>query len=142
LAFDEKASMPQRSLSRVSGILALAVTASFLPPLVATADDAAATGAFIDEVRHSFTLNGKPIPPEIFRDFGDGDLADSGSIWVTVDVKAAIGSNLYFDDIKQNGSWINQKKATSNEETGVHTFWHDREQAARRPLSIQRRRLR
>jgi hypothetical protein len=111
LAFDEKASMPQRSLSRVSGILALAVTASFLPPLVATADDAAATGAFIDEVRHSFTLNGKPIPPEIFRDFGDGDLADSGSIWVTVDVKAAIGSNLYFDDIKQNGSWINQKKA-------------------------------
>ncbi len=95
--------MPQRSLSRVSGILALAVTASFLPPLVATADDAAATGAFIDEVRHSFTLNGKPIPPEIFRDFGDGDVADSGSIWVTVDVKAAIGSNLYFDDIKQNG---------------------------------------
>jgi len=83
--------MPQRSLSRVGGILALAVTASFLPPLVATADDAAATGAFIDEVRHSFTLNGKPIPPEIFRDFGDGDLADSASIWVTVDVKAAIG---------------------------------------------------
>jgi len=114
--------MPQRSLSRVSGILALAVTASFLPPLVATADDAAATGAFIDEVRHSFTLNGKPIPPEIFRDFGDGDLADSGSIWVTVDVKAAIGSNLYFDDIKQNGSWINQKKATSNEETGYTHF--------------------
>jgi hypothetical protein len=114
--------MPQRSLSRVSGILALAVTASFLPPLVATADDAAATGAFIDEVRDSFTLNGKPIPPEIFRDFGDGDLADSGSIWVTVDVKAAIGSNLYFDDIKQNGSWINQKKATSNEETGYTHF--------------------
>jgi hypothetical protein len=31
------------------------------------------------------------IPPEIFRDFGDGDSADSASIWVTVDVKAAIG---------------------------------------------------
>lgn len=71
--------MPQRSLSRVGGILALAVTASFLPPLVATADDAAATGAFIDEVRHSFTLNGKPIPPEIFRDFGDGDFAEEAS---------------------------------------------------------------
>jgi hypothetical protein len=82
------------------------VNASFLPPLVATADDAVATGAFIDEVRHSFTLNGKPIPPEILRDFGDGDLAGSGSIWVTVDVKAAIGSNLYFDGIKQNGSCI------------------------------------
>ena len=77
--FDEKASMLQRSLSRVSGILALAVTGSFLPPLVATADDAAATGAFIDGVRHSFTLNGKPIPPEIFRDFGDGDFAEEAS---------------------------------------------------------------
>src|ERR1700731_3259839 len=102
--------MPQRSLSRVSGILALAVTASFLPPLVATADDAAAMGAFIDEVRHSFTLNGKPIPAEIFRDFGDGDMADSGAIWVTVDVKAAIGSNLYFDAISRSGDWVDQRK--------------------------------
>jgi hypothetical protein len=110
--------MPQQSFSRVSAILALGVTASFLPPLAATADDEASTAALIAELRHSFTLNGKPIPPEIFRDFGDGDLADSGSIWVTVDVKAATGSNLYFDDIKRNGSWINQKKATSNEETG------------------------
>jgi hypothetical protein len=30
---------------------------------------------------------------------GDGDLADSGSIWVTVDVKAAFGGNLYFNEI-------------------------------------------
>src|SRR5262252_7285742 len=59
--------------------------------------------AGIGQLRHSFTLNGKPIPLEIFRDLGDGDLADSGSIWVTVDVKAAIGSNLRFDDIKRNG---------------------------------------
>jgi hypothetical protein len=114
--------MPQQSFSRVSAILALGVTASFLPPLAATADDEASTAALIAELRHSFTLNGKPIPPEIFRDFGDGDLADSGSIWVTVDVKAATGSNLYFDDIKRNGSWINQKKVTSNEETGYTHF--------------------
>ena len=41
----------------------------------------------------------------------------SGSIWVTVDLKAAIGSNLYFDDIRKNGSWIDQKKARPAEET-------------------------
>jgi hypothetical protein len=37
----------------------------------------------LDEVRKTFTVGGKRIPTEIFRDFGDGDLADSGSIWVT-----------------------------------------------------------
>ena len=44
-----------------------------------------------------------------------------GSIWVTVDLKAAIGSNLYFDEIKQDRSWISQKSA-SNEETGYTYF--------------------
>jgi hypothetical protein len=34
----------------------------------------------LDEVRKTFTVGGKRIPPEIFRDFGDGDFADSGSI--------------------------------------------------------------
>jgi hypothetical protein len=72
----------------------------------------------VEAVRHSFTLNGKAIPPEIFRDFGDGDLADSGDIWVTVNLKAAIGSNLYFDEIKQDGRWISQKKVMSDEEIG------------------------
>ena len=71
--------MPQQSFSRVSAILALGVTASFLPPLAATADDEASTAALIAELRHSFTLNGKPIPPEIFRDFGDGDFAEEAS---------------------------------------------------------------
>src|ERR1700680_3924101 len=85
---------------------------------VAHRSDAPSTASLIAEVHRAFPIEGKPIPPEIFRDFGDGDLADSGSIWVTVDIKAATGSNLYFDEIKQNGSWINQKKATSNEETG------------------------
>lgn len=69
-----------------------------------TAGKAAPTTAVIAEVRRAFTLNGKQIPPEIFRDFGDRDLADSGTIWVIIDVKAAIGSNLYFDEIRQNGA--------------------------------------
>jgi hypothetical protein len=64
----------------------------------------------LDEVRKTFTVGGKRIPPEIFRDFGDGDLADSGSIWVTVDVQAAVGSNLYADPIKDDGRWVTQTK--------------------------------
>ena len=61
-------------------------------------------------MRKTFTVGGKRIPPEIFRDFGDGDLADSGSIWVTVDVHAAVGSNLYADPIKDDGRWVTQTK--------------------------------
>jgi hypothetical protein len=64
----------------------------------------------LDEVRKTFTIGGKRIPPEIFRDFGDGDLADFGSIWVTVDVQAAVGSNLYADPIKVDGRWVTQTK--------------------------------
>jgi hypothetical protein len=44
---------------------------------------ASSSAALLAEVRKSFTVKGQPIPPEIFRDFGDGDLADSGAIWVT-----------------------------------------------------------
>jgi hypothetical protein len=99
-----------------SPILLLAALAWFLvcigmPAFVqAAADDAAS----LSEVRRAFTLHGKPIPPEIFRDFGDGDLADSGSIWVAVDLEAAIGSNLYADDIKKEGHWLSQKKANAS----------------------------
>jgi hypothetical protein len=53
-------------------------------------------------------------------------LADSGSIWVTVDIKAATGSNLYYDDIKQNGRWISQRKTSAKgdaiEETGYSYY--------------------
>jgi len=83
-------------------------------------DAKSSPAAPVAEVRHSFTLHGQPIPPEIFRDMGDGDMADSGSIWVTVDVAAAIGSNLYFDTIKQDNGWVSQKKQrekTDTEET-------------------------
>jgi hypothetical protein len=81
--------VPPRSFL-MSGILALGVAGSSLLPVTAVAQEAPSAAVLIAEVRHSFTLNGKAIPPEIFRDFGDGDLADSGNIWVTVDLKAAI----------------------------------------------------
>lgn len=79
-------------------------------PKAKQTDAASSAAALVAEVRRSFTLHGKTIPPEIFRDFGDGDLADSGSIWVTVDVAAAIGSNLYYDPISEDGQWESQKK--------------------------------
>lgn len=45
---------------------------------------------------------------------------------MTLDLKAAVGSNLYFDDIKQNGHWFSQKKANAKpdpeEETGYEYY--------------------
>ena len=64
----------------------------------------------LDEVRRSFTIGGKPIPAEIFADFGDAWLSDSGPIIVTIDANAAIGSNRYADPIKTNGRWVEQAK--------------------------------
>lgn len=94
--------------SFVSGLLVSALSSS-----AAFAVDASASP--IAEMRRAFTIDGKPVPPEIFRDFGDGDLADSDEIWVSIDVKAAIGSNLYFDDIKQEGPHcFGQAKAPAN----------------------------
>jgi hypothetical protein len=99
------------------------------PPIakaVAEEVSQASAAAVVAEVRRSFTINGKPIPPEIFRDFGDGDLADSGAIWVTVDAAAAIGSNLYYDDIKQDGSYVTQTKLGPNKvflEKTAYSFW-------------------
>jgi hypothetical protein len=77
--------------------------------LPATAEEPT-TASLVAEVRQSFTLKGERIPPEIFRDFGDGNLADSQPTWVTVDLLAAVGSNLYSDEIRQYGKWIIQSK--------------------------------
>jgi len=83
----------------------------------------AATAALVAEVRRTFKLNGKPIPPEIFRDFGDGDLADSADIWVTVNVAGAIGSNQYFDEITEEGGWVVQKKTATKPEDYQRTAY-------------------
>jgi hypothetical protein len=103
--------------SGLAAALTLIGAGSGAPPAANAADQSASSAsaaALVAEVRHSFTIHGQPIPPEIFRDFGDGDLADSGAIWVTIDAAAAIGSNLYFDPIKQDGSYVSQSKPTPN----------------------------
>jgi hypothetical protein len=73
----------------------------------------------LDELRRAFALQGKPVPPEIFRDLGDGDLGDSGPILVTVDVRAAIGSERYGDAIKKNGDWVVQTRPAPNTLNGA-----------------------
>lgn len=117
------------SLCRCIAALAVACAmacagASRMEPSIANAADqqaapaGASPAALVAEVRKSFTINGKPIPPEIFRDFGDGDMADSGAIWVTVDALAATGSNLYYDAIADDHGWFSQKTRNTNEVTG------------------------
>ncbi len=75
---------------------------------------AASIQTSLAELRKSFTVGGKPVPPEIFSDLGDSDLADSGSIRVTIDVLAATGSNLYGDDIKISDDWVTQIRRATN----------------------------
>lgn len=56
------------------------------------------------EVRSSFTIGGKPIPPRVFSDFGDDDLAvSSPSSWVTIDLMAAPTSNRRVRHSRQDG---------------------------------------
>jgi hypothetical protein len=109
----------RRSVFCFGAALAL-IAVSLASP--ASAGDTPSTASLLSEAHRALTIGGKPIPPEIFRDFGDGDMADSGPIWVTVDINAATGSNLYFDDIKQDGKWVSQKKtdtkAGTQEESG------------------------
>ena len=92
-------------------------------PLVAAALFAlvapALAGSPLDELKRSFTLDGKPIPPEIFRDMGDADLADSEPVLVTVDARAAIGSNRYGDPIVRRAGWIAQSHPADKTLAGV-----------------------
>jgi len=93
-----------------------------LVALIALAAPALAAGP-LDELRRSFTLDGKPVPPGVFRDFGDADLGDSLPSIVAIDVKAAIGSNRYGDPIARRGDWLTQSRAAPGslngaEETG------------------------
>ena len=107
-------------------IIAITALCALLPAAQAGSDakntDKGAA-AQVAEVRKSFTLNGQIIPPGIFGDFGDNNLADSDSIWVTVDLAAAVGSNLYYDPIREYGAWKIQRKQRQQTDTPEETAY-------------------
>jgi hypothetical protein len=114
-----------KSAPRLAGImLALLIAGAWCaqaaPRKAPPADPAS---LLIAELRRTFTLHGKRVPPEIFRDMGDGNIADSESIWVTVDVEAAIGSNLYADDIKEERGWVVQTRTVQGTSGGEETAY-------------------
>jgi hypothetical protein len=92
--------------------------AFLLVALIAFASPAFATGP-LDALRRSFTLGGKPVPPDVFRDFGDADLDDSLPSVVTIDVKAAIDSNRYGDPIARRGDWLTQSRPAAGTLNGA-----------------------
>jgi hypothetical protein len=99
-----------------------AIAAAFFLALLAPASAAPVDDA-LKELRRSFTIDHKPIPPEVFADFGDADIADSLSIRVTIDLFAAMGSNLYFEDIAASPQgWVSQKRAAPNVEETSYKF--------------------
>ena len=106
---DEPISTPTRRT-----LLAACCALACLAAGGAGAAEANEAAGLMAEIRKTFTLRGKPIPPEIFRDFGDGNLAESNSIWTSVDLDAAVGSNQYFDAINKSGAWLVQGRAARN----------------------------
>ena len=109
-----------KTLPRVLSVLALCS----VWPLAAFAADP------LDEVRRSFTIGGKPIPPEAFADFGDATMSDSRPIVVTIDANAAIDSNRYADPIKTKGRWVEQTKLGSGSFNGPETMSYEFQGAA------------
>jgi hypothetical protein len=66
----------------------------------------------LKELRQTFTLRGKPVPPAVFADFGDADMSGANSIRVTIDLLAAMDSNLYSAGVNASpNGWVSQKKA-------------------------------
>jgi hypothetical protein len=104
-----------KTLQRVLPVIALCS----VWPLAAFAADP------LDEVRRLFTIGGKPIPPEIFADFGDATMSDSRPIVVTIDANAAIDSNRYADPINTKGLWVEQTKLGSGSFNGPETMSYE-----------------
>lgn len=75
----------------------------------------------LDELRASFSIGGKPIPPNVFGDFGDAMMSDNRAVIVGVDALAAIDSNRYADAIRRNGAWLEQSKPQNTGINGAET---------------------
>ena len=101
----------------------------------------------LDELRRAFMLDGKPIPPDVFRDFGDADLGNSLPAVVTIDVKAAIKSERYGFPIARRGDLgdaepAGDRLAQRRRGEQLSLRRRDEERVARRRRDVQRRRQR
>jgi hypothetical protein len=90
----------------------------------------------LDEVRRSFKIDGKPIAPRIFADFGDATLSDSRPIAVTVDALAGMDSNRYFGAITQKGGWFEQSVSPPDARKDVETISYGYQGATRDNLLV------
>jgi hypothetical protein len=75
----------------------------------------------LDELRASFTIGGKPIPPEVFGDFGDAMMSDNRAVVVGIDAATSIDSNRYADPIRRNGPWVEQIRPQNTGINGPET---------------------
>jgi len=76
----------------------------------------------LDELRAAFTVGGKPVPPQMFGDFGDAMMSDNRPIIVSVDALTAIDSNRYADPIVMKGGWIEQTKQIDKTSTETMAY--------------------
>ena len=97
-------------------------------PLIAVALWALAAPALaagpLDELRRTFALGGKPIPADVFRDFGAADLAECRRSSRST-FRRRSTSNRYGDPIVRNGVWVEQSRPAEGsingaEEIGYH----------------------
>ena len=86
---------------------------------------AAFTADPLDEVRELFTIGGKPIPSEIFADFGDATMPDSRPIVVTTDANARRSIATARDPIKTKGCCVEQTKLCSGSLNGPETMFYE-----------------
>ena len=77
------------------------------------------------DIEMSFSIAGKPIPPEIFADFGDAQMSDDKPIVVAIDALAAIDSNRYAEPIRQRGDWFEQERPGPGGINGPETIGYE-----------------
>src|SRR5579875_710132 len=97
-----------RHLAGLALCLGVAVLGETSIRAVRAESGTAAGDALLNEIRHSFTLHGRPVPPLLFRNLGDGDLADARAVFDSADLVAAVASDLYATETRQLAGWTVQ----------------------------------
>jgi hypothetical protein len=107
-------------VARRAGLEAIMLRVLLVLTILAASPAVQATSP-LDDLRASFGIGGKPIPPNVFGDIGDAMMSDSRAVIVGIDALAAIDSNRYADPIKRDGAWIAQIKPQTTGVNGAET---------------------